>query len=380
MRLRRLVVPGSLRHPARGAALAVGAVVPLLAFPAPDLSVVAWFGLVPGLLVIRRSPSAREAAVRGWWLGCGYIVAAMYWLAPEIGPAVLLVAAVFGVLQAPFGVAAWALLRPPLTATRALGALIVVPSCWLLAEWLRSWQALGGPWAVLGASQWQHPAVLALTSVGGVWLVSWVLMAANVAITIMVISARWTARVTAVAVAAAAVAVGPAVFALTAPAPVTGTAAIALVQPGVVSNDRLRVDASQRLTMTATRNSRPGPRPDLIVWGESSVAYHLDSDPSLLRGIERISAEKKTEILVNQDSVHDGDKSKVAVLVGPHGIAGTYTKTRLVPFGEYIPFRGALSWLTSISRAAPVNMVPGNGAHVLPVTEPDGKPLPLRPP
>ena len=369
----------ALRRPARWGALAVGTGLALLAFPAPNLSVLAWFGLVPGLLLIRAAATGREAGVRGWWLASGYIVVAMYWLAPEIGPGVVLVALVFGVLLVPFGVFTWLLLRPPLTAARALAALVVVPSCWLLGEWLRSWQALGGPWAVLGASQWQHPAVLALASVGGVWLVSWVLMAANVAITIMVISARWTARVTAVAVAAAAVAVGPAVFALTAPAPVTGTAAIALVQPGVVSNDRLRVDASQRLTMTATRNSRPGPRPDLIVWGESSVAYHLDSDPSLLRGIERISAEKKTEILVNQDSVHDGDKSKVAVLVGPHGIAGTYTKTRLVPFGEYIPFRGALSWLTSISRAAPVNMVPGNGAHVLPVTEPDGRPLTIGP-
>src|SRR6201996_9461003 len=227
MRLRSPVVPRSLRHPARWAALATGAAVALLAFPAPDLFVVAWFGLVPGLLIIRRSPSAREAAVRGWWLGCGYIVAAMYWLAPEIGPAVVLVAVVFGVLQAPFGWSAWALLRPPLSTARALAGLVVVPSCWLLAEWGRSWQALGGPWAVLGASQWQHPVVLALASVGGVWLASWVLVAANVAITIMVVSGRWTARVAAAAVAAVVVAAGPVVFALTAPAPVTGTATIA---------------------------------------------------------------------------------------------------------------------------------------------------------
>src|ERR1700744_3689653 len=95
MRLRHPVTPAALRQPGRWAALVAGA-VPLLAFPAPDLSVVAWFGLVPGLLLIRRAPSAREAAVRGWWLGCGYIVAAMYWLWPEIGPAVGLGAAVFG--------------------------------------------------------------------------------------------------------------------------------------------------------------------------------------------------------------------------------------------------------------------------------------------
>jgi apolipoprotein N-acyltransferase len=378
MHLRRPVVPRSLRHLARWAALAAGAAVSLLAFPAPDFSLVAWFGLVPGLLIIRRSPSAREAAIRGWWLGCGYIVAAMYWLWPEIGPAVVLVAVVFGVLQTPFGVSAWALLRPPLTTARALAALVVVPSCWLLAEWGRSWQALGGPWAVLGASQWQHPAVLALASVGGVWLVSWVLVASNVAIVIVLTARRWTARAASVVVAAVVVAAGPVVFALTAPAPVTGAATIALVQPGVVNSDQARVDTSQRLTASLLR-ARKGAEPDLVVWGESSVAYHLESDQSLLHSIERLSATARTQILVNQDSVHDGQKSKVAVLVGANGIAGTYTKTRLVPFGEYIPFRGALSWLTEISRAAPVNMVPGTGAHVLTVTEPDGTPLTIGP-
>jgi apolipoprotein N-acyltransferase len=379
MPLRHPAAPRSLRHPARWAALAAGAVLPLLAFPAPDLSVVAWFGLVPGLLVIRRSPSAREAAVRGWWLGCGYIVAAMYWLAPEIGPAVILVAAVFGVLQTPFGVSVWALLRPPLNTARALAALIVVPSCWLLAEWLRSWQALGGPWAVLGASQWQHPAVLALASVGGVWLVSFVLVASNVAIVIVLTARRWTARAASAAVAGAVIAAGPVVFALTAPAPVTGAATIALVQAGVLNGDQLRVDSSQRLTENLIKSRGAGRAPDLIVWGESSVPYHLESDQSLLHSIEQQARTDGTQILVNQDSVHDDQKSKVAVLVGANGIAGTYTKTRLVPFGEYIPFRGALSWLTDISRAAPVNMVPGNGAHVLTVTEPDGKPLTIGP-
>jgi apolipoprotein N-acyltransferase len=173
---------------------------------------------------------------------------------------------------------------------------------------------------------------------------------------------------------------GPVAFALTPPAPVTGTVTAALVQPGIVSSPSGRVDASQSLTDRLSRTgSLKGARPDLIVWGESSVGFYLHQDKGLLSSIEHLSARDGAQILVNQDSLVNNDKSKVAVLVGPNGIAGTYTKTRLVPFGEYIPFRSALSWLTSISKAAPVNMIPGHGAHVLQVTEPGGRQLTIGP-
>jgi hypothetical protein len=73
-------------------------------------------------VLIVRSPTAREGGMRAWWLGAGYLIAALYWMTPEIGPAVLLVGAVVGALWIPFGVAAWKLLRPPVTWPRALAA------------------------------------------------------------------------------------------------------------------------------------------------------------------------------------------------------------------------------------------------------------------
>jgi apolipoprotein N-acyltransferase len=365
----------------------------VLTFPDANWEWLAWFGLVPGLVLIIRSPTAREGGVRAWWLGAGYLIAALYWMAPEIGPAVLLVAAVVGVLWIPFGVAAWKLLRPPLTWPRSLAGLFVVPSCWLLTEWLRSWQALGGPWAVFGASQWQHPAILALAAVGGVWLVSFALVLANVAIVLAIeslpriggsllpgASGRWGLATVGAAAALASVGAGPLAFALTPASPAVRQVTIAMVQPGLVGGG-LQSHASQTLAADLSRGGTlDGVRPDLIVWGESSIAVDLTEPKyaATLRQFEALSAADGADLLVNQDTTPPGKgHEKWSVLVSPTGIKGIYIKTRLVPFGEYIPFRQQLGWLTKISRAASSNMYPGPGAHLLYATDRQGRPLPI---
>ena len=350
--------------------------LPILSFPAANLEFLAWFGLVPGLVLIVRSPSAREGGIRAWWLGAGYLIAALYWITPEIGPAVLLVGAAFGVLWVPFGVAAASLLRPPVSWPRALAALVVVPSCWLLTEWLRSWQALGGPWAVYGVSQWQHPAVLALAAVGGVWLVSFALVMTNVAIVLVVESLprlgpglRPGLALLGVIAGLASVGAGPLAFALTPASPAVRSATVAMVQPGIVDNTVQRVDASERLTAELSRSGRlGGVKPDLIVWGESSTAVDLTlaKNRAQLDTMEALAREDGADLLVNQDTTVPGKgQEKVGVLISPAGILGQYIKTRLVPFGEYIPFRQQLGWLTKISKAAASNMIPGTGAHLL---------------
>src|SRR6185437_2065418 len=230
--------------------------------------ILAWIGLVPGLLLLRAAPTGREAAVRGWWFGAGYLLAALYWLTPNLGPALLLVVIVLGAPWSGVGYAAWRLLRgqprpdrpptggpaslastpmaapvtsadllpAPLAAAsvppgpqttlardatettsahahvkaapaagpgpsirQALAALIVLPSSWVVIDWIRSWQGIGGPWAVFGASQWQHPVVLSLAAVGGVWLISFALVAANTGLMIALTATRWLGRAVGIA-------------------------------------------------------------------------------------------------------------------------------------------------------------------------------------
>ena len=348
----------------------------MLAFPSLNLEFLAWFGLVPGLLLLRAAPAGREAAVRGWWLGTGYLLMALYWLIPNLGPALLLVTIVLGALWAGFGYAAWRLLRdrdggrPSLG--RCLSAIVVLPSCWVVIDWLRSWQGFGGPWAVFGASQWQHPVVLSLAAAGGIWLITFVLVAANAAIAAALTAARWSGRAAGAGAALLAVASAPAAFALTAgeyAVPPAGRLTLALVQPGLEPGPGSRLNEGIRLSLAARRA-------DLVVWGESSVGYDLNADHAITRRLRRLSARLGAPLLVSQDAISPaGAKSKVADLIGPGGIEQSYTKTRLVPFGEYIPFRSAIGWLSDISRAASQNMVTGNGAHVLHAILGDGRPV-----
>ena len=390
------------RYPMRWLSFLAGCLTVLLVFPGPSLSYLAWFALVPSMILFIRAESAREAVARGWWFGAAYLITMLSWMTPQLGPGLLLLGAVMGWMWSPFAVAARRLLRPPVSWLSALGAFIVVPSCWLIPEWIRSYQGMGGPWDLYGASQWQHPAILGLASVGGVWLVSVALVMANVAIT-LVAGALWPSllipraaatparavprRIPLAAAGAAALIVvagaGPLAYALTAPFPAVREVTIAMVQPGVVQNAAERTDASETLTEQLTRGGTlGGVKPDLIVWGESSIPDDLTgaspADRALLTKIEALSAADGADILVSQDTTPPGKgHEKWAVLVSPAGVKGTYVKTRLVPLGEYIPFRQQFGWLTKVSKAASSNMVPGTGAHLLTAAARDGQPLPI---
>jgi apolipoprotein N-acyltransferase len=152
-----------------------------------------------------------------------------------------------------------------------------------------------------------------------------------------------------------------------------------MVQPGMISNSKLAEHASQPLTAELSRGGTlGGVRPDLIVWGESSIPVDLTlaRNRGDLAQLERLAANDGADVLVSQDATPPGKgHEKWAVLVGSSGIKGIYVKTRLVPFGEYIPFRQQLGWLTKISRAASSNMIPGTGAHLLQATDRQGHPL-----
>jgi apolipoprotein N-acyltransferase len=340
--------------------LVVGA-LPALAFPVPSWWWLAWVGVVPLLLVVRAAPTAYQGALRAWCGLGGFVVATQYWLLPSTGPLLLVLAAGLAALWLPWGWAAHRLLAAPFTTRRMLAAVVVLPSAWVTAEAVRSWQSLGGPWASLGASQWNQPLTMASASLGGVGLTSFLAAATNTAIAAAIVHRAASGRVIAAAVAVTCVALGPAWF-VWGPAPAVGpTVRVALVQPGNIADSSARQAAGEALTATLA-----GQRVDLVVWGESSVGVDLTSHPDAMAQLADVSRRVGADLLVNVDApAQTGGISKSSVLIGPSGSLGVYQKVRLVPFGEYVPLRPVLGWITRHTKAAATDRLRGTGPLVL---------------
>ncbi|GAA1926972.1 apolipoprotein N-acyltransferase [Streptomyces durmitorensis] len=370
----------------RGVLAVLAGALPALAFPAPSLWWFAYVALVPWILLARSAQTGRRAALDGWLGGLGFMVAVHHWLLPSLHVFTLVIAALLGLLWAPWGWLVRRLLGGMPSAGRTAAALVVLPSGWLMVELVRSWEGLGGPWGLLGSSQWQVGPALRLASVGGVWLVSALIVALNTAVAALVVAraARpsGTSRTAARAIPATAGLVAVAAVTTSAwawaPRPeAAGGMRVAVVQPGVIDGvggaDK-RLAREEELT-----RGLAGRDLDLVVWGESSVGYDLAERPDVARRIAALSREVGADILVNVDARRSDEPGifKSSVLVGPQGPTGDrYDKMRLVPFGEYVPARELLGWATSVGKAAgedrmrgerPVVMDVGNGLKVGPL-------------
>jgi apolipoprotein N-acyltransferase len=339
---------GRLAAPLLGAPLA-------LAFPRPGWWWLALVGLVPVLLLAMAAPSGGEAAVRAWLGGTGFFLAVNAFLFPTVGPFMVPLAMLLALTWLPVGWLAWALLarpgQPGPRPRRLAAALVLVPSAFVAGEALRSWEGLGGPWGLLGASQWNAPALLSVVALGGVWGLSFLLVAVNVAVAAAAGRGVPVPTRAAAAVAAAALPLAALAFWSLRPAPApAGTVRVAFVQPGVVGPVEERFRASERLSRALPADARP----DLVVWGESSVGRDPAASPGDVARLTGTARAAGAPVLANVDAQREagGGIYKSALLVGESGVLGSYDKMRLVPFGEYVPLRPLLGWVTRLTDAA----------------------------
>jgi apolipoprotein N-acyltransferase len=330
-----------------------------------------WLAPIPLLWLVRTSRPGR-AALCGFAFGVAYFGALLYWilLFGELGWAALVMTS--GAFMAAFGALAPAVWRHghPVLGTFGLAAL------WTLVEWIRSMVPVGGfTWGQLGVTQVDAPG-LPLASVGGVWGLSFaVLLAAGF---LLLALERWGSgrrgRAAWFLVAAVGVAVVPAAIPI--PEPDGRALDVAAIQVDVASVQDL-VGAEEDVAVAQLNIDRhlqlAGDSPDLVVWGEGALDPGVAGEPAFMAGVQRAIAAVGAPTIAGAviDDPDGSEHTSTLAFDGSGRVVDRYDKVKLVPFGEYVPFRRQLGWISATDQV-PVDRTPGAG--VRPVSIP-GLPL-----
>jgi apolipoprotein N-acyltransferase len=119
--------------------------------------------------------------------------------------------------------------------------------------------------------------------------------------------------------------------------------------------------ATEELAAQVRAGSRPAP--NVVIWPENSTDLDPSLNPVIYASIQGAVDAVGRPVLVG--AVLQNPRRNAGQLWLPRrGPVAVYVKRQLVPFGEYIPFRGLLSHITSLTELQPVNYTPGHNAVV----------------
>jgi apolipoprotein N-acyltransferase len=377
----------------RGATALILGALASLAMP-PLYAVPVLLIAVPGLvLLIDHSRRPLSALVVGYLFGFGHFVVGVYWVAESMLAVpsffgwtlpLVIVVSVGGLaaLLAPFpAVAAW-LARTLWPAGPA--RVLVLAIAWAVGEWLRGWVLSGFPWNLIAYSWAFSDPMNQFATLAGSWGLSFVTMAV-VGLPALLIDwrgrtgdgavqrpARALAAIALGALVLVAVWIGGAVrLAEVVDESVPGVR-LRLVQanidPGEKGNTNQRAGILERhmgLTMQA-----PGfAAVTHVVWPETATLFLLEREPALrVRLAEAAPAGGVLITGVVRGEPQAGPLERVwnslAAIDHTGALVASYDKFHLVPFGEYVPARELLPFLSKFTPGA-IDFSAGPGPRTL---------------
>ncbi|NOT54594.1 MAG: apolipoprotein N-acyltransferase [Deltaproteobacteria bacterium] len=375
--------------------LTLGALLYTIACPPYDWSGAGWIALTPFFLALRQH-TPRTGFVLGLLFGvlcCAgigfwiYVAVTTYFALPfplDILFTLFNYGLFAGVYVGLVAVLVCVLFRHGSPLLVVLGA----PAVWVAGEFARSTWFAGIAWELLGYTQHQHPVLIQIADITGVYGLSYLLaLSGAVGAEILVFLAAYARRETraaptqrfpmhAVVILAASVAVVVGYGArqlrhYDAPAaPEARPLTVAVVHANVESSQRWQRAHYASTLLTYLRLTQQGianEQPNLIIWPEFALGFYLDREPMFHQQLSAFTRATNAFLLVGaprMDETDTGTQSyNSAYLLSPQGeVVDVYDKIRLIPFAEYLPFAHHL--LRPTRSEVPNDFTPGHRATI----------------
>ncbi len=365
------------------------------AFPPAGWSWLGWVALTPLFLLVT-SHRSRAAIYLGAWLGgLTFWLLALNWILcidPSAALGWVVMALVLSLVWP-----AWLAITRLGVIRLGLPLMVAAPIVWVATEYARAYMFTGFPWYYLAHTQYRHLPLIQVADFAGSLGLSLLMAAAGAfaadALTLPLL--RPTPRgprltrpmaLRAGALAVALVATVTYGLARLATARFTPGPRVALLQSSLMQRYKQGAEAVDILKVylgLIDRAAKTEPRPDLIVWPETSYPYgYVAIDPGLaadelkqqVLGYDSewsaAGAIEKRDLVSQQ--IHGwADALGIPMVVGsitydfrPGGLnrynsailfepgrpsVRSYHKLHLVPFGEYVPLIATFPWLTALT-------------------------------
>ncbi|ACL69733.1 apolipoprotein N-acyltransferase [Halothermothrix orenii] len=323
--------------------------------------ILGWLALIPLLFVLRKAKPA-QGLFKGWFTGFIIISGTGYWLysplksfsgLPVYGVVILLLL-LFILVSSFYGL--WGFLFCWLQSKKGLNVLLLGVS-WTGMEFLRFLIIPDYPFAFLGYTQSCFPYLLQLADIGGVFLVSFVVVLINGLLFKIIVERRTSQFISLLLILLLVVGYGS--WRINQINKITPE----VVKIGFVHTDLSPVEKWREENIIPNINNllemtKGISDTSIVFWPESSLTFNIIKDDGYREFFYSKIKNMKPYLQVGSLSGIDG-KSGIynsSFLIDPNrGILQRYNKIRLVPFGEYMPLANIVEFLTGITMLSEIH-------------------------
>ena len=223
--------------------------------------------------------------------------------------------------------------------------IFALPSIWILSEWVRTWFLTGFPWLFAGYSH-TGTWLSGWAPVGGVLWLSFLSAFSGILLALICqgrikVSVVRQSTVVMLCVVFAGYILQQYQWTEESGKPLSVT----LIQPNIPQSGKWSEEKQTAILTQLSAQTEGHWDKDLIIWPEMAVPTIPERIPVFMQDLQKRALKTNTSLL-SGIVIYDNETRRYfnsMIAMGPS--TGQYNKTRLVPFGEYVPFESMLRGL-----------------------------------